>query len=135
MTVQIYDSDIISDDYYGEGTFNLTPVYNMPNIPQNQYIDVVSGGKCTGRVLISIEYQGSPIGQHSSGQQQFGYDFNNQGGNNPNQGGWGNNTNQGSQGGWGDNVNQGGWGNNPNQGGNQGGWGNNPNQGGNQGGW
>ena len=31
MKVQVYDDDFGKDDFVGEGTVNLTPIYSSPN--------------------------------------------------------------------------------------------------------
>jgi hypothetical protein len=137
MRVAVFDKDTFSDDLIGEGTVNLNQLFSNPNRTENEYVDLVHNGKSSGRLLLSMEYQGQPMGGNQGnwgnqgGNQGWG---NNQGGN---QGGWGNGPNQGGNQGWGGNQggNQG-WGNGPNQGGGNQGWGNGPNQGGgNQGGW
>lgn len=93
-----------------------------------EYVDIMKNGRSAGRVLISIEWQGAPMGggygqqQQWGGQQQGGWGGQQQGGwGGQQQGGWGGQ----QQGGWG--GQQGGWGNQPPQ---QGGWG-----GQQQGGW
>jgi hypothetical protein len=35
MKVQVYDQDMINDDFVGEAYYNLAKIYNMPNLPQN----------------------------------------------------------------------------------------------------
>lgn len=110
MKVELYDKDLIKDDFIGEGTVNLNQLLANPGISDNQYVELIYHGKSAGRVLISMEYQGP---------QNWG--------NNPNQRGWGSNTNQSGWGNQGYQRNQGnsGWVNNPNQDG----WGNNPQSG------
>ena len=65
-------------------------------------MDLIHRGKSAGRVLISLEYQGAPMGGG----------YGNQGWGQPQQQGWGGN----QQGGWGQQPQQGGWGGNQQQG-------------------
>lgn len=123
LRIQVWDDDTFRrDDFIGEGSVSLGQFYANPMRTENQYIDLLSKNKTTGRVLLSIEYQGPTMG-----------------GMGPNQGGWGNTQNNYQGGAWGQPQNQGNW--NRNQSGwgqNQSGWGQNQsgwgmNQGG--GGW
>jgi hypothetical protein len=63
MKVQLYDKDILIDDFIGEGWFDLSMLLNSPGKTDNrtfclysEYIDLLRQGKPAGRVLLELTY-------------------------------------------------------------------------------
>ena len=61
LKVQAYDDDIGKDDFYGEGTLDLSKWLANPGKVESEYVEIFEKKKKTGQVLVQIEYQGPAV--------------------------------------------------------------------------
>lgn len=74
MKVQVYDDDIGKDEFYGEGTLNLSKWLSNPGKSQTDAVDIFLKGKKTGILTINIEYSNQPQNYGGSGNpSSLGY--------------------------------------------------------------